>query len=320
VVLFAHGYVSVTEPLDYANLDIGGVYLPVLLQQLGYALATTTYRQNGLVISEGVEDMRLLRERFGAATGRRGGRFILVGVSQGGIIALLAAERYPAWYDGALVLCGPVGSFRLQSDYIHDIRVLFDAYFPGILPGDARSIPPSMMAAWEAVHLPAIRAAVEAAPARAEEMLRVAGAAFEPGDLATVLNTFEQTLWYHTFGGMDAQQKLGGFPFDNRTRRYRGSSDDGALNAAVARYAADRAAVRVAWQYRPSGRPDIPVVALHTTGDEVVPYRHLLTLFARTRVTGSTAIDFYPIDRYGHCAFTPGELIGGLVRLLARMH
>ena len=31
-------------------------------------------------------------------------------------------------------MCGPVGDFQKQIDYLGDFRVLFDYYFPNIMP------------------------------------------------------------------------------------------------------------------------------------------------------------------------------------------
>ncbi len=56
--------------------------------------------------------------------------------------------------------------------------------------------------------------------------------------------------------------------FGNIGAMYRGSSDDAALNAAVARYAADPAALAAfAADTDPTGRIPVPVMSVHGTGD-----------------------------------------------------
>ncbi len=40
------------------------MYLPLLVQSLGYAFATTSYRQNGLAILEGLGDVQELVTAF----------------------------------------------------------------------------------------------------------------------------------------------------------------------------------------------------------------------------------------------------------------
>lgn len=80
LVVFAHGYVAFNQPLNFYNLTLAdGTPLPALVQGLGYAFATTSYRQNGLAILEGADDIRELvaafwRELFGPAPDLRGGR------------------------------------------------------------------------------------------------------------------------------------------------------------------------------------------------------------------------------------------------------
>lgn len=319
VVVFAHGYRAITETIDYQNLTIGSLYLPDVVQQLGFAFATTTYRQNGLAILEGVEDVRQLVQAFPRATGRRAQRFILAGASQGGIVTTLALERYPSLFAGGLALCGPIGSFGYQTDAISNFRVLFDYYFPGVLPGSVVSVPPSMLDDWSTVHRPAVLAAVRADPARWIEWMDVARAAYDPENPATWENTATELLWYHTFTTADGQAKLGGNPFDNRRTVYRGSANDAALNAGVGRYAADAAARRASRPYNTSGVLRRPLVVLHTTGDEIVPFAHAPLYAWKNRATGSVPVTVYPIVRYGHCNFTAGELVGGLVVLLQQL-
>jgi pimeloyl-ACP methyl ester carboxylesterase len=73
----------------------------------------------------------------------------LIGASEGGIITALALEQYPDVFDGGLALCGPYGDFRKQIDYFGDFRVVFDYYFPDILPGSPITIPTTLMDDWD---------------------------------------------------------------------------------------------------------------------------------------------------------------------------
>ncbi|MFZ1402558.1 MAG: hypothetical protein WAW03_05705, partial [Anaerolineae bacterium] len=57
LLIWAHGYVAFNEPLAFYNLYLGETYLPDLVQSLGYAFATTSYRTNGLAIVSGVDDV-----------------------------------------------------------------------------------------------------------------------------------------------------------------------------------------------------------------------------------------------------------------------
>lgn len=319
VIVFAHGYTAVTEPLDYQNLTFGEVYLPELVQQLGYAFATTTYRQNGLAILEGVEDVRELVRGFRAATGKQAQRFIMAGASEGGIVTVLALERYPHLFAGGLSMCGPIGNFHFQTDYISTFRVLFDYYFPGVLPGDALQVPDTVITQWFDVHRPTVLQAIRTEPAKTIELLNVAKAAYDVDDWSTVENTVTEVLWYHSFGTDDATAKLGGNPYGNTRKKYRGSSNDTALNAGVDRFAADAVALRTVRHYNTMGKVKKPLVILHTLGDEIIPFTHNLIYLAKVNQAGGGKVKMYPVDRYGHCNFAINELIGGLLVLLGEL-
>ena len=43
LVVWGHGYTAFNQPLDFQNLQIGPIFLPDLVQRLGYAFATTSY-------------------------------------------------------------------------------------------------------------------------------------------------------------------------------------------------------------------------------------------------------------------------------------
>ncbi len=156
LVVFAHGYVAFNQPIGFYHLELpDGTNIPTLVQTLGFAFATTSYRQNGLAILEGVEDIRELIAAFKAAAPLDPRRTYVTGVSEGGIIAALLAERFPDMFTGALATCGPIGSFRGQVNYVGDFRVLFDYYFPGVIPGSPTSIPPEVIDTWNTVYQPA---------------------------------------------------------------------------------------------------------------------------------------------------------------------
>src|SRR4030095_13541185 len=98
LIVFAHGYVPVTQSLDFYNLTLqDGTSLPALAQSLGYAFAPTSYRQNGLATLEGAADVRELVDAFGCAR-----RVHVFGVSEGGLVATLLAERSPDVFASAV--------------------------------------------------------------------------------------------------------------------------------------------------------------------------------------------------------------------------
>ena len=97
----------------------------------GYAFATTSYRKNGLAVKEGLADIVDLVEVFKTQLAKQStGRVYVIGASEGGLIATLAAEKYSKTFCGGLALCGPIGDFRGQLNYWGDFRVLFDYFYP----------------------------------------------------------------------------------------------------------------------------------------------------------------------------------------------
>jgi pimeloyl-ACP methyl ester carboxylesterase len=314
LVVFAHGYVAFNQPLDFYHLSLpDGTYIPDLVQSLGYAFATTSYRRNGLAILEGVEDIRELVAEFGSPV-----RTHIAGVSEGGLVATLLAERSPELFRSALATCGPIGSFKGQVDTIGDFRVLFDYFFPGVIPGSAIVIPDEVIAHWDKVFVPRIEAALAANPTRALELMRVSRAAYDPANLATVVSTTIDLLWYNVFATNDAVEKLGGNPFGNRLRWYFGSRNDLRLNLSVRRFTASPAARAALQNYETSGDLTIPLVTLHTTADEVVPFWHELLYLPKLDLSGRGRFFPIPAPRYGHCNFTQAEVLGAF--LLAVKH
>ncbi len=319
LVVFAHGYVAFNQPLGFYNLDLlDGTNIPTLVQALGFAFATTSYRKNGLAIREGVDDVRELVAAF-LATVRPPLplRTFVTGVSEGGAVATLLAERSPELFTGALSACGPIGSFRGQLNYIGDFRVLFDYFFPGVIPGSPISIPPEVVTNWERVYIPRVLGALAANPSATLELLKVARVPFEPSDPTTMASAVIGLLFYNVLGTGDAQASLGGNPFDNRFHWYFGSSNDLRLNLRVQRFAASAAAVRNLRAYETDGKLTIPLVTLHTTRDEIMPIWHELLYGLKARPRERGVFLPLPVDRFGHCNFTAAEVLTAFIGLLA---
>jgi hypothetical protein len=310
LVVFAHGYIEASRPLDFYHLDFGGVSLPLLVQSQGFAFATTTYRQNGLAILEGVDDIRNLVAAFTMQHGAPDRTFI-TGASEGGLVAALLLEQSPALFSSGLAACGPVGSFRGQVNHVGDFRVLFDYFFPGVIPGTVVDVPQDVTANWfgPTGYLAKVLAALQANPGKALELMRTSGAAFDPANPLTIGQTAANILWYNIFGGTDAEDKLGGNPYGNKLRLYFGSSNDFRLNLRVQRYAASPVAIAEMAKYETTGRLRRPMITLHTTRDEVVPFWHEPLYLAKVLLTGHSGLLPLPVDRYGHCNFNTNELL-----------
>jgi pimeloyl-ACP methyl ester carboxylesterase len=320
LVIYAHGYVQPDAPLEIPDAALAGISLSDAVTSLGYAYATTSYRANGLVADVAVTDLTDLDTRFRQLYKPDPTVTYVVGASEGGLAAALAAELDPARFSGALAACGPIGDFGAQVDHIGDFRAVFDFYFPGVLPGTVVEVPDELRADWETQYVPAILTALAANPGGAAELIAVSGAAVDAGDPSSVAATVVGILWYNVFGTEDAKLRLGGQPFDNASRAYSGSSDDPGLNAGVARFTAEPGARQALDRFNTSGDLVVPVVTLHTTGDPIVPFPHESAYSAKVSSAGAAdLLTQQSADRYGHCAFEPAEIQSAFGTLVQRV-
>jgi pimeloyl-ACP methyl ester carboxylesterase len=320
MVVFAHGYVAPNLPLQIPQdqLSIGGVYLPATFNQLGFGFAASSYSKNGLAITQGLADtadlvQNVIKPQYTPQ------RVYLIGASEGGLVTTQSAEQFPSLYNAAGAACGPIGSFQQQINYLGDFRVLFDYFFPGVLPSSPVNIPTEVMTDWNTVYVPKITAALAANPSAAAQLLKVSGAAVT-SDPTTVPETVLAVLWYNVFATNDAVATLGGQPYDNHNRIYLGSSNDLLLNLTVERFTASpTATAAIATHYETTGRLLMPTVTLHTTLDPVIPYWQE-TLYTPKNILAGAAFERtnIPISAYGHCAFTGAEVLAAFATMVLR--
>jgi hypothetical protein len=182
--------------------------------------------------------------------------------------------------------------FRDQLDYFMDFRVVFDYFFPGLLPGSPVRIPDELMQDWESVYVPRILETIREYPWRTPELLRVTRAVCDPDDPETIGETV-----------------------------YRGSSNDRRLNAGVGRFTADPEALRiVASVYQTAGTPLIPMVTGHTIGDPVVTVWHERQYREKVYANGAGSMHTnLMVRRYGHCNFTVDEVLRGFRLLVLKV-
>ncbi len=320
VVVFAHGFLAPGEPLAVPldQLTIGGAFLPAAFNALGYGFAASSYSKNGLAIVQGVGDTRDLVQNI-LQTSFRPKRVYLIGASEGGLVAALSAEQLPQIYNVAGAACGPIGSFQGQVDYFGDFRVVFDYFFPGLIPTSPVSISSEVMADWETIYVPKITAALAANPSKTAQLISVMRAPVT-SDPATVAETVLGALWYNVFATNDAVVTLSGQPFDNHDRIYTGSANDLLLNLKIERFrAAPSALAAIAAQYETSGKLKMPMITLHTTGDPVIPYWQETLYTVKTLAAGTfLKRTNLPVAAYGHCAFTAQDVFAAFDLMVLR--
>ncbi len=325
LVIYAHGYVAVTEPVaipeDQLCLPDDGPCLPDMINLLGFAFATTSYSANGLAVTQGVSDVVDLVNVFAQTHGQPNHVYI-IGVSEGGLVTALTTEQYANIFDGGVAACGPVGDFRYQVNYFGNFRAVFDYFYPGLIPGDPINVPPALVPVWEDYYDANVKPVIfdPANASKLQQLIAVSKAPVDSGDpVASTEQSVKDALWYQVVGTNDATAKLGGQPFENQRTWYRGSVNDWQLNLLVQRIAADPAALAaINAQLQTSGVLTSPLVTMHTTLDQQVPYAHEVFYRLKTLFAGSGLKHInIPIQRYGHCEFTTTEALTAMGVMLA---
>src|SRR5215211_7004607 len=92
LIIYAHGYVTGSDPLAVPDDAVQGQSVGQIVNALGYAYATTSYRVNGLVADLAVEDVADLAEEVRLRYRPDPVHTYVVGVSEGGLVAALVAE------------------------------------------------------------------------------------------------------------------------------------------------------------------------------------------------------------------------------------
>lgn len=318
LVLFAHGAVPPTIPV---RLPPDAASLRDALVARGYAFAYSSRDETGYAVKDGVQRTRQLRGLFAEAFGEPKHTYVM-GTSMGGLIALMLAETNPGLFDGALPLCSIVGGMPMELDYAWNVRVLFDYFFPGVIPGDALHVPDDLDFNRDVV--PAVRNAMLADPARAMELAGVDQIDIQYASLSELVNAMVGAggtpLGLQVNFTNDALSHTHGHSwFDNTATVYTGSQNDAALNAGVGRFVSTPDATNyVEHYYQPDGNLTLPVLTLHTTRDPLAQIAQE-EVYAGI-VAGQGKSDLLvqrTFDRFGHCTFTNDERVRALEDLVA---
>jgi pimeloyl-ACP methyl ester carboxylesterase len=308
VVFYAHGIIPpqapVILPVPEQNWDDIGS-LRDALGQAGFAIAYSSFGENGYAIREGIQRTHQLRGIFTSRVGRPNHSF-LVGHSLGAQVVQALAETYPSQYSGALAMCGVLGGTKYQTDYVGHTRALFDFFYPGVLPGNVMSMPENVDPVTQ-IQLPALNAVMaNQAPLpliAAANQTRLAGT-----DPLQIITTLLNALTYHALGVNDLMNRTHGHVlFDNSNTFYSSALIPDALyvpvNQNITRFTATPDAM--AWlanNYEPTGDLRIPMIAFHKTQDRLVPFRHDSVYQAAVDLAGRSAnLLRRSQDSYGHC-------------------
>ena len=322
LILFAHGYVQAGTPLAIAWGQIDTNLLTTILSQ-GYAFATTSYSKNGLAVKQGVQDMANLVEFFGGIGRGQPAHTYMIGASEGGLVTVLSIEKHPELYSGAIAACGPVGSFTDLVQYWGNFRAAFDQVFPGNPLAESSTpiyIPPAIMASWETAYVPQLTALLAANPASVAALIAATGVAVDPADPTTALSSIGEVLWYNVFATDDGRLTLrSGLTMDDLIpplQKGNPYSNPGLRDDYKGGIRADKLALReIRNYYTTTGQVTKPLALLHTTLDPVVPFSQSSGYMAKAG--GNPLVNLIPVERYGHCAFTPAEILGAFQSVVA---
>lgn len=303
LVMYCHGYSPEPGAFKEKPLDPS---LAVFLKE-GYAVAQSGYSAGGWAVEQAVVDTEVLRQYFAEKYGKPTETYVS-GNSMGGLLTVLMIEKYPDTYDAGLALCGVIGPSARVMQQAFDDRVVFDYYFPGLLPSPTK-VPPSYEMS-EKLTKEVLRALNKKPSAAAA--VRAYSDVHSNQDLA-------RGLVFLTYVLKDIEQRSGGNPFDNHNTIYTRLPASDTVNDHIARYEADPGALTYLQQfYTPTGRLTRPVLAVHTSYDPLVspeiPSDYFLT--AREANSGQFFVQQY-VKHGGHCNIKPAEIDRGFNELLA---
>ena len=304
LVVYCHGYDQHAGGVIYDERKPLPPELAIFVKD-GYALIQSGYSAGGWAVEQAIPDVEALRKYFIDKYGSPKETYI-TGHSLGGLLTVVMIEKYPEAYDAGLDLCGAVGSAPRMLTRAFDARVLFDFYFPGLLPSPAK-VPKEYEMTQQLSKTVFDR--LQAKSDSATTVRKLLGM-HNDQDLAA-------TIIFLTFILKDIEQRAGGNPFDNRNTIYTGSTDDDALNDGVKRYASDTGALSYLQRYITlTGHLTRPVLAIHTTYDPLVPpaIPNEYSLLVREAGAGDLFVQQY-VKHGGHCHITAEETEKGFQEL-----
>jgi pimeloyl-ACP methyl ester carboxylesterase len=355
LVLYSHGYVFTSQPLLNPAPDVGDQLTGAALLQQGYALAGSSYSQNGWALQQAFNDQIALLDHFDAKCGQPT-RTIAWGHSLGGIITAGLVQLFPNRFAGALPMCGVLAGGVGTWNQALDSAFAFDVLLAGnklpivhiTNPSGAFNQAESVMAA--AQKTPQGQARIALAAALADIPGWFASASPEPASTDFATQEQNQFLWqsqvdfaFAFFARPELEARAGGNPSWNTGVNYSKQLENSAdYNEVVALYKqaglnldqdlgtlattpripADPGAVQYLNKYISfDGDLNFPVLSMHTTGDGLVVNQDEQAYASVVRSTGDNSLLRQVfVHRAGHCAFTPAETLTAFQTLIHRLN
>jgi pimeloyl-ACP methyl ester carboxylesterase len=316
LVVYGHGIVDPAAPVVLPASQDRFLVLRDALLQRGFAVAYSSYSQNGFALKDAVQRLHQLTGLFTARYGPPA-HVYLAGHSLGATAVQILAEQYPTQYSGALAMCGLLGGTPRELQYLGNARVLFDYYFPGVLPGNVLTVPANIVFGPGLPEFDAALAALLggfAAPgAPTVQFAIAAGLPFANG--LELVQAALTVLGFQLRFTNDLLGLVNGHPFfDNTSIVY-----PGAANSGAGRFTATADALNYFEHYfTPSGDLKFPMLSVHTTRDPAVPLFHESDYASVVQQRGNSMwLSQQTVTSFGHCAFTDEQVLSAFDSLVA---
>jgi pimeloyl-ACP methyl ester carboxylesterase len=321
VVFYAHGARQVWEPVNLPTIGDSTTWVRDALGAAGFAFAYSSWSENGAAVADAIRRQHQLRGLFISRFGQPEHSYLMAH-SLGSLASVALAEKFPKQYDGAFLMCGLLAGTDFAVEHLGTVRLLFDFFYPGVLPGRVDSMPPITPGSLITDVVNPALAAIQANPVPLFTMLQIDQVLITGFNATELVNSTVRALAGHAGLLNDVLGRSHGhFPFSNAGTVYTigGSSLPlTTLNATIPRFSATPDAL--AWlqqSYEPTGRIGFPVLTMHNNrGDYLAPLANE-DIFEQ-KVDASGASDLLvrrEVNAWGHCVFTVQQMVDGLLDL-----
>jgi pimeloyl-ACP methyl ester carboxylesterase len=225
LVVYYHGYDAQDHGMGFDEKKPLEPWL-AMFTKAGFAVIQSGYSQGGWALEQAIPETEALRRYFVDTYGQPKDTYV-AGASMGGMLTVMTIERTPESYVAGLDMCGAVSDAPTLLGRAFDLRVLFDYYFPGLLPNPAKV--PADFEISEKLGKQ-VKELLQSKPRAAATLRRFWGLR-DDKDLTN-------DVVFATWVLKDIERRAGGNPFDNRNTVYTGSANDNELNDGVKRYTA----------------------------------------------------------------------------------
>lgn len=312
LVVYLHGIVDPAYPVMLPSQDPETDFPLVRdgLLQRGFAVASSSWKSTGYAVKDAVLNTHQLRGLFVANFGAPK-KIVIFGKSLGALAAARLAETYPGQYNAALLTCGPLAGSNAEMQYMGDERVIFDFFFPGIMPGDVDNTPSSDFSPGSPLFMQ-VYGALYYGLFDGRTLAFAYFANLQADNAPDLIAAGMTGMGFSARYTADIKARTNGHnPYGNATRTYGWPGSP--VDLGVGRFTqADNAFEYLNNNYTPTGNLKIPVLTLHTTFDPVVPWKLHEDAFAGN-VAGKDASQWLvqrTVGRFGHCAMKPEEILG----------